>query len=292
MPWRARAVDIALGLARGLAAAHRRGVLHRDIKPANAMLADDGRGQAARLRAGQARRPGAPLEAPRRAAAGIGGRPWRRRRTWPRTTRGRASLVDASRASLPSADAAAQLVGTPTTWRPSCGAASRRRRAATCTRSASLLYELCAGRAAASRASPLARAARRRRMTRDAPPLPTVAPDVDARLARHRRSLPAARPAGALRLGATRCATRWRTLAARRRARGCPRATRTAACTPSRPSTARSSSAADARSRELVERLRAEPFVSSPATRASASRRCAAPACCRAWPTARSATAR
>lgn len=33
---------IGLGLARGLAAAHRRGVLHRDIKSANAMLADDG----------------------------------------------------------------------------------------------------------------------------------------------------------------------------------------------------------------------------------------------------------
>jgi serine/threonine protein kinase/formylglycine-generating enzyme required for sulfatase activity len=35
-------LDIALGLARGLAAAHRCGVLHRDVKPANAILADDG----------------------------------------------------------------------------------------------------------------------------------------------------------------------------------------------------------------------------------------------------------
>ncbi len=33
---------IARGLARGLAAAHRRGVLHRDIKPANAIRSDDG----------------------------------------------------------------------------------------------------------------------------------------------------------------------------------------------------------------------------------------------------------
>ncbi|HEX9577403.1 MAG TPA: SUMF1/EgtB/PvdO family nonheme iron enzyme [Myxococcales bacterium] len=39
--WR-RALEIGIGLARGLAAAHRRGVLHRDIKPANAVLADDG----------------------------------------------------------------------------------------------------------------------------------------------------------------------------------------------------------------------------------------------------------
>src|ERR1051326_3455727 len=42
MPWR-RVLDIALDLARGLAAAHRRGVLHRDVKPANAILAEDGR---------------------------------------------------------------------------------------------------------------------------------------------------------------------------------------------------------------------------------------------------------
>jgi hypothetical protein len=33
---------IAIGLARGLGAAHRRGVLHRDIKPSNALWTDDG----------------------------------------------------------------------------------------------------------------------------------------------------------------------------------------------------------------------------------------------------------
>lgn len=37
VPWR-RAHTIGLALARGLAAAHRRGVLHRDIKPGNAIL--------------------------------------------------------------------------------------------------------------------------------------------------------------------------------------------------------------------------------------------------------------
>ncbi|HEX3475487.1 MAG TPA: serine/threonine-protein kinase, partial [Kofleriaceae bacterium] len=41
MPCRA-VLDLALDLTRGLAAAHRRGVLHRDVKPANAILADDG----------------------------------------------------------------------------------------------------------------------------------------------------------------------------------------------------------------------------------------------------------
>ncbi len=38
----AELLRIATGLAAGLAAAHRRGVLHRDLKPANALLSDDG----------------------------------------------------------------------------------------------------------------------------------------------------------------------------------------------------------------------------------------------------------
>lgn len=36
-----RVLELAIGLSRGLAAAHRRGVLHRDIKPANAILTDE-----------------------------------------------------------------------------------------------------------------------------------------------------------------------------------------------------------------------------------------------------------
>ena len=39
------ALQLALDLTRGLAAAHRSGVLHRDVKPANAILTDDGRGK-------------------------------------------------------------------------------------------------------------------------------------------------------------------------------------------------------------------------------------------------------
>jgi eukaryotic-like serine/threonine-protein kinase len=42
MAWR-QVLDIALDLTRGLAAAHRCGVLHRDVKPANVILSDDGR---------------------------------------------------------------------------------------------------------------------------------------------------------------------------------------------------------------------------------------------------------
>ncbi|HEX2691722.1 MAG TPA: bifunctional serine/threonine-protein kinase/formylglycine-generating enzyme family protein [Kofleriaceae bacterium] len=37
-----RLLAIAIGLARGLAAAHRQGVLHRDLKPANAILSESG----------------------------------------------------------------------------------------------------------------------------------------------------------------------------------------------------------------------------------------------------------
>ncbi|ADO73627.1 bifunctional serine/threonine-protein kinase/formylglycine-generating enzyme family protein [Stigmatella aurantiaca] len=41
MPWR-RARALGLGMARGLAAAHRQGVLHRDLKPANVLLTSGG----------------------------------------------------------------------------------------------------------------------------------------------------------------------------------------------------------------------------------------------------------
>src|SRR5262249_4283024 len=40
-PWQ-KVVELAIDLARGLAAAHRQRVLHRDIKPSNAILADAG----------------------------------------------------------------------------------------------------------------------------------------------------------------------------------------------------------------------------------------------------------
>ncbi len=41
VPWR-RVLTLGVGLARGLAAAHRQGVLHRDLKPSNAFVTRDG----------------------------------------------------------------------------------------------------------------------------------------------------------------------------------------------------------------------------------------------------------
>ena len=50
----ARAVDLAIEMAEGLAEAHARGIVHRDLKPSNVMIDGVGPRQDHRLRAGQA----------------------------------------------------------------------------------------------------------------------------------------------------------------------------------------------------------------------------------------------
>ena len=63
VPWR-RVLTLGVGLARGLAAAHRQGVLHRDLKPSNALVTWEGEvklldfGLAERVDAGAAPTPG------------------------------------------------------------------------------------------------------------------------------------------------------------------------------------------------------------------------------------------
>ena len=120
LPWE-RVLALGRDLARGLGAAHRRGVLHRDIKPANAILTETG--EVKLLDFGLAKLLDADLPW---TEAGAGGSPpgkgWRR--PW------RGSSTGWTCRPCPRARSWARLI----ICRRRRGPASRSRRAVTCTR--------------------------------------------------------------------------------------------------------------------------------------------------------------
>ena len=139
----ARLVEIGLGLARGLAAAHRRGVLHCDIKPANAMITEEG--EVKLLDFGLAR------------------------------------LLDRTGPATQPLDAVAgQAVGSPMYMAPELWRGEPATRASDVYSIGVFLYELASGIAPDSTLSfdELGRA----RQERDVAPLHTVAPQLDPRL--------------------------------------------------------------------------------------------------------------
>ncbi|WP_437280289.1 protein kinase [Sorangium sp. So ce375] len=214
-----RALAIAIDLARGVAAAHRRGVLHRDIKPANAVISEEGMvkvldfGLAELLpeddpppagvpgpeAEGAAARPGAPSADP--GATADGGAP-----SPPPRARGGAlgSTADAplSHAKTQAATVEAPAaIGPPTATRTATDFGAPRRhivgtplymapeiwRGEVPTPRADVyalgivIYELCAG--AAPHGILETHALVRATLQNDAPPLAQAAPGVDPRLA-------------------------------------------------------------------------------------------------------------
>ncbi len=191
MPWR-EVCAIGIDLARGLAAAHRAGVLHRDLKPANAMRGEDGTvklldfGLAKVVEASTARTLKAVPKASDISAD-------------PNATRPLAPAPAAGGAGPTSSDAPTERAGTPLYMAPEVWLGQVATERSDLYSLGVLLYELAAG--AAPLAGLSAEAIEARVASADAPPLATRAPGVEPRFAALVDALlardPAVRPASA-----------------------------------------------------------------------------------------------
>jgi serine/threonine protein kinase/formylglycine-generating enzyme required for sulfatase activity len=174
-----RALSIGKDLARGLSAAHRRGVLHRDIKPGNAVLTESGEVKLLDFGLAKLLDPDAAAEDPRRGQPRVPAPPELPAEMDPEASPGfgARSLDGVFLPSLPRGS----LVGTPYYMSPEAWAGEELTARSDVYSLGVILYELCAGKGP-FRDVPWRELSEVVR-TRDARPLAEAAPGVDPGLA-------------------------------------------------------------------------------------------------------------
>jgi serine/threonine protein kinase/formylglycine-generating enzyme required for sulfatase activity len=199
MPW-ARVLTIAVGIARGLATAHHRGVVHRDVKPANVVLSEDGEPKLLDFGIAKLLDPSGLADAAPRDDCGDELDVATRELEAAATIDPDATIQPISSPAEVAAEAGltgrGAIMGTPLYMAPELWDGERATFRSDIYALGALLYLLCAGRPPHTGATTaeLRESAR----NHDARPLAQVAPSVDARLAaiidRCLRRDPAARP--------------------------------------------------------------------------------------------------